>query len=91
MELESLDRDYLRQPSRQRHQPIYGGAISQEERYLAESTESVLGQTFQHREHLIVGSCGTDASFDIAQQLCEEFTDWASAATRSTPGSSAIT
>jgi hypothetical protein len=24
---------------------------------------------FQHWEHLIVGRCGSDASFDIAQQL----------------------
>jgi glycosyltransferase involved in cell wall biosynthesis len=42
--------------------PVYQG-----ERYLAECIESVLGQTYQEWEHVIVDNGSTDASLDIAQ------------------------
>jgi glycosyltransferase involved in cell wall biosynthesis len=43
--------------------PVYQG-----ERYLAESIESVLSQTYEHWEHVIVDNASTDGSFEIAQQ-----------------------
>lgn len=41
--------------------PVYNG-----EDYLAECIESVLAQTYQHFEYLIVNNCSTDRSLDIA-------------------------
>ena len=42
--------------------PVYQG-----ENFLAECIESVLKQTYQNWEHVIVDNASTDASFDIAQ------------------------
>src|SRR5438093_8149037 len=42
--------------------PIYNG-----EKYLAECIESVLAQTYQNWEYVIVNDCSTDRSLDIAQ------------------------
>lgn len=41
--------------------PVYNG-----ERYLAESIESVLGQTYQNWEYVIVNNCSTDRTLEIA-------------------------
>ena len=42
--------------------PVYNG-----EKYLATCIESVLAQTYQHWEHIIVNNCSTDRSLEIAQ------------------------
>jgi glycosyltransferase involved in cell wall biosynthesis len=42
--------------------PVYQG-----ERYLADGIESVLSQTYEHWEHVIVDNASTDRSFEIAQ------------------------
>ena len=42
--------------------PLYNG-----EKYLAECIESVLAQTFQHWEYIIVNNCSTDRSLAIAE------------------------
>ena len=41
--------------------PVYNGA-----KYLKECIESVLAQTYQHFEYIIVDNCSTDASLEIA-------------------------
>jgi glycosyltransferase involved in cell wall biosynthesis len=43
--------------------PVYNGA-----QYLAECIESVLKQTYQHWEYLIVNNCSTDSTLEIARQ-----------------------
>jgi len=43
--------------------PVYNG-----EQYLAECMESVLGQTYDRLEHLIVDNCSTDATLEIARR-----------------------
>jgi glycosyltransferase involved in cell wall biosynthesis len=42
--------------------PVYNG-----EKYLAECIESVLAQTYQNWEYVIVNNCSTDKSLEIAQ------------------------
>jgi glycosyltransferase involved in cell wall biosynthesis len=42
--------------------PVYNG-----EKYLAECIESVLAQTYQNWEYIIVNNCSTDQSLEIAQ------------------------
>ena len=46
--------------------PVYNG-----ERYLRESIESVIGQTFTDWELIIVDDCSTDNTLKIAQQFAE--------------------
>ena len=43
--------------------PVYNG-----EKYLAECIESVLAQTYQNWEYVIVNNCSTDHSLEIAQR-----------------------
>lgn len=43
--------------------PVYNG-----EKFLAECIESVLGQTYQNWEYLIVNNCSTDRTLEIAQK-----------------------
>jgi len=45
--------------------PVYNG-----ERYLAECIESVLKQTYQHWEYIIVNNCSADHTLDIANEFC---------------------
>lgn len=47
--------------------PIYNG-----EKYLAECIESVLAQTFQNWEYIIVNNCSTDRSLEIAEQYARK-------------------
>src|SRR4029453_11001777 len=42
------------------------------ENYLAECMESVLAQTYQNWEYILVNNCSTDRSSDIAQQYVEK-------------------
>src|SRR5439155_14855095 len=42
--------------------PVYNG-----EKYLSECIESVLAQTYQNWEYIIVNNCSTDNSLEIAQ------------------------
>lgn len=46
--------------------PVYNG-----ERYLAECIESVLGQTYQNWEYVIVNNCSTDRTFEIATRYAD--------------------
>lgn len=43
--------------------PVYNGA-----KYLAQCIESVLSQTYQNWEYIIVNNCSTDASLEIAEK-----------------------
>lgn len=47
--------------------PVYNGA-----KYLAECIESVLSQTYQNFEHIIVNNCSSDGSLKIAQEYAEK-------------------
>jgi glycosyltransferase involved in cell wall biosynthesis len=47
--------------------PVYNG-----EDYLAECIESVLAQTYQHWEYIIVDNCSTDRTAQIAQTYAEK-------------------
>lgn len=49
--------------------PVYNGA-----RFLAESIESCLAQTYENWELIIVNDCSTDASLDIAQNFASKDT-----------------
>src|ERR1051326_1696530 len=49
--------------------PVYNGAA-----YLAESIDSVLGQSYGNFEYLIVNNCSTDATLEIAQRYAEKDT-----------------
>ena len=42
------------------------------EKYLAECIASVLGQTYQNWEYVIVNNCSTDKSLEIAQRYVQE-------------------
>lgn len=42
------------------------------ERYLASSIRSVLGQTYQNWELLVIDDASTDSSIDIIQAICQE-------------------
>lgn len=44
--------------------PVYNG-----EKYLAECIESVLAQTYQNWEYVIVNNCSTDKTFEIAESF----------------------
>jgi glycosyltransferase involved in cell wall biosynthesis len=47
--------------------PVYNGA-----HYLAECIESVLSQTYQNWEYVIVNNCSTDGTREIAQRYAEK-------------------
>ncbi len=47
--------------------PVYNG-----EKYLAECIESVLAQTYQNWEYIIINNCSTDRSLEIAQSYAGE-------------------
>lgn len=47
--------------------PVYNG-----ERYLAECIESVLAQTYENWEYVIVNNCSTDRSLEIAQHYAQQ-------------------
>src|SRR5688572_27923951 len=47
--------------------PVYNG-----EKYLAECIESVLAQTYDNWEYVIVNNCSTDRTFEIAQQYANK-------------------
>src|SRR5206468_7458596 len=47
--------------------PVYNG-----EKYLTECIESVLAQTYQNWEYIIVNNCSTDRSLEIAQSYAEQ-------------------
>lgn len=47
--------------------PVYNG-----EKYLAECIESVLAQTYENWEYLIVNNCSTDRTLNIAQHYAKE-------------------
>src|SRR2546422_5043747 len=47
--------------------PVYNG-----EKYLAECIESVLAQTYQSWEYIIINNCSTDRSLEIAQSYAEK-------------------
>lgn len=47
--------------------PVFNGA-----KYLAECIESVLAQTYQYFEYIIVDNCSTDASLEIAQKYASK-------------------
>src|ERR671926_420562 len=49
--------------------PVYNG-----ERYLAEAIESVLSQTYQHWEYIIVNNRSTDRSLEIARRYVQQDT-----------------
>jgi len=44
--------------------PVYNGA-----KYLSECIQSVLAQTYNNWEHVIVNNCSTDRSLEIAQNF----------------------
>jgi len=47
--------------------PVYNG-----ERYLAECIESVLAQTYENWEYVIVNNCSTDRSLEVAQHYAQQ-------------------
>lgn len=47
--------------------PVYNG-----EKYLAECIESVLAQTYQNWEYIIVNNCSTDQTLEIAKKYAEK-------------------
>ncbi len=47
--------------------PVYNG-----EKYLAECIESVLAQTYQNWEYIIVNNCSTDRTLEIAQHYAKK-------------------
>src|SRR5712692_3563114 len=47
--------------------PVYNG-----DKYLAECIESVLAQTYQNWEYIIINNCSTDRSLEIAQSYAGE-------------------
>jgi len=47
--------------------PVYNG-----EKYLAECIESVLAQTYENWEYVIVNNCSTDRSLEIAQRYAQK-------------------
>ena len=49
--------------------PVYNG-----ERFLAECIESVLAQTYENWEYIIVNNCSTDRSLEIAQSYAKQDT-----------------
>lgn len=49
--------------------PVYNG-----EKYLAECIESVLAQSYQNWEYIIVNNCSTDCSLEIAERYAEKDT-----------------
>ncbi len=49
--------------------PVYNG-----EKYLSECIESILSQSYEHWEYVIVNNCSTDRSLEIAQQYAHQET-----------------
>lgn len=49
--------------------PVYNGG-----KYLAECIESILAQTYQNWEYIIVNNCSTDRSLEIAQSYAQKDT-----------------
>ena len=47
--------------------PVYNG-----EKYLAECIKSVLAQTYQNWEYIIVNNCSTDRSLEIAEHYAQK-------------------
>jgi glycosyltransferase involved in cell wall biosynthesis len=47
--------------------PVYNG-----EKYLAECIESVLNQTYQNFEYIIVNNCSTDGTLDVAMKYAQQ-------------------
>lgn len=47
--------------------PVYNG-----EKYLAESIESVLAQTYKNWEYIVVNNCSTDHTLEIAQSYAQK-------------------
>jgi glycosyltransferase involved in cell wall biosynthesis len=47
--------------------PVYNGA-----KYLSECIESVLAQSYDNWEYIIVNNCSTDGSFEIAQRYAKQ-------------------
>ena len=47
--------------------PVYNG-----ERYLVECIESVLAQTYQNWEYIIVNNCSTDRTLEIAEKFAAQ-------------------
>jgi glycosyltransferase involved in cell wall biosynthesis len=47
--------------------PVYNG-----EKYLAECIQSILAQTYDHWEYVIVDNCSTDRTLEIAQRYARE-------------------
>ena len=47
--------------------PVYNG-----ERYLAECIESILAQTYENWEYVIVNNCSTDRTLEIAEQYAQQ-------------------
>ncbi len=46
--------------------PVYNG-----EKYLSECIESILNQSYEHWEYVIVNNCSTDRTLEIAQQYAQ--------------------
>jgi glycosyltransferase involved in cell wall biosynthesis len=59
--------DVQRQPLVSIVTPVYNG-----EKYLAECIESILAQTYQNWEYIIVNNCSTDRSLEIAQAYAQK-------------------
>src|SRR5713101_6628853 len=63
----SHDIDIQMQPLVSVVTPVYNG-----EKYLAECIESILAQTYQNWEYIIVNNCSTDGSPAIAQAYAKK-------------------
>src|SRR6266487_1539553 len=66
-EVEAVHLDALTQPLVTVLTPVYNGA-----RYLTDCVESVLAQTYQNWEYVIVDNRSTDHSLEIAQRYAKQ-------------------
>jgi glycosyltransferase involved in cell wall biosynthesis len=62
-----MSRDFASQPFVNVVTPVYNG-----EKYLSECIESVLSQTYENWEYVIVNNCSSDRSLKIAQDYAEK-------------------